>query len=255
MQSDTRRGPMKNVTKNLKDHKSSFILKSKTRPARRLSPQLSAYFRSYAKKEGSEDSHVRIFRALKGKTKARTVLYPGCHRHITPSFFFPNVHYVDSDSKVSNLYTDPKTLTFVKDHKEYPEDPDIKFSCKDFTSKIAKPKSVDLLISLSAGIISKPCGQYVKPGGYLFVNDSHSDARTVYLDSRFKLVSVYDESRDFFDDDPDALTKYFHTKDGKEITRKMILEGIKNPRAKRLLQLTAEKGFYLFQRTKCHRPI
>ena len=34
-------------------------------------------------------------------------------------------------------------------------------------------RSVDLLISQYAGIISQPCKRYLKPGGYLLVNNSH----------------------------------------------------------------------------------
>ncbi len=226
----------------------------KSRPGGRLSKQISAYFKSYVRAGSQEDHYVCIFRALKHMLEIGTVLYPGCHRHITPSFFFPSVYYVDCDDKVAGLYSDEKALMLVDQYKEYATAPNINFSCKRYTDKLGRPNSFDLLISLSAGIVSEPCGKYIKPDGYLFVNDSHSDAKVAYLDHRFELIGVYDEITKAFVDDSHVLSEHFHTIGGEKITREMVNESIEKPRSRRSFKLKAESMFYLFQRKSPDSP-
>jgi hypothetical protein len=210
--------------------------------------QFSEYLRAYRKKGTAEDSHDCIFRALKADIHPEKVLYPGCHRHITPSLFFSNVHYVDSDQKVGGIYSDPKAIDFINSNKEYPQSPQLSFSCKDYNSPLDSPESYDLLISLSADVVSAPCEQYLKPGGHLFVNDSHSDARTAYLNPRFRLVSTYDSTTGSFCGDKNILADHFHTKDGKEITQAMVNESLEKPPSRRSFKLKAENMYYLFQK-------
>lgn len=211
------------------------------------SRQLSAYFRSYSK-NGNKDPHFSIFSSLKAIVKPKTVLYPGCYRHITPSLFFPDVHYVDSDRRVAGIYNDTKAYAFIESNKIYSGKQRIKFTCKDYTTEIQEVGGVDLLISLSAGLVSKFCGKYVKPGGYLFVNDSHSDARTASLDSRFELVGVYDENLEEFVQDKQELLKHFTTVSGEPISQDQVEESIKKSKARRHFKLQAESMFYLYRR-------
>jgi hypothetical protein len=211
------------------------------------SAQLSAYFRSYVHKDGGE-YHSSIFRILKAMLNPQKVLYPGCHRHITPSLFFSTVDYIDCDPKVGKLYTDPKALAYVEENKEYKEETVINFDCKDFNANIGFAGSYDLLISLSAGFVSTPCERYLKEKGYLFVNDAHSDASTAYLNENFKLVGMYDRTKEKFDDDSAILAGCFHTKDGKKLTKAHVEKGAKDAKFKRSLGLLSESMFYLFQK-------
>lgn len=213
------------------------------------SSQLSAYMRSYLKNGAKEDYHAPIFCALQKEVQPEKVLYPGCHRHITASLFFPNVHYVDVDAKVGGLYRDKKALDFVADNKAYEGNFSITFSCKNYeTDTLEELKSVDLLLSLSAGLVSRSCCKYVKPGGYLFVNDSHSDARVAYFDDHFELVGIYNELFEKFETAQGILAKHFHTVEGEKITEQMVNESIKTPRSKRTFKLAAESMFYLFKK-------
>lgn len=222
----------------------------KSRPKGRLSKQFSAYFRSYVRGDAVEDDHVPLFRALQAELTIKKILYPGCHRHITPSLFFSDVHYVDADKRVAGLYSDPKALAYIKQHKTYPEPSNIKFSCKDFTTELGLESSVDLLISLSAGIVSRPCCHYLKLGGHLLVNDSHYDARTTFLNKQFKLVAVFNDVTKSFDQDAKVLAEHFHTRDGKPITVAMAEESLVKPRGKRSFKLKVESRFYLFKKVK-----
>merc|ERR1711974_44857 len=210
-----------------------------------MSKHLRGYFTSYVKREALEDPHVPMFRALKKQIKISTVLYPGSFRHLTPSFFFPTVHYVDFDPKVGEIFSDAKAVAFVEANKEYEEPLKMIFHCEDYSSLDTKSvETPELLISLNAGIISKPCGKFLKPGGYFLVNDGHSDARTTFLDGSFKLVGVYDESSQTFLTEEKLLQEYFHTKTGR-VTHEMVAESLSKPASKLSYRFKKESGYYL----------
>mmetsp|Transcript_7138 Transcript_7138/g.24781 ORF Transcript_7138/g.24781 Transcript_7138/m.24781 type:complete len:276 (+) Transcript_7138:195-1022(+) len=220
-------------------------------PQGKLSSALSAYFRSYAKGAGAEDVHVPVFRALKRIQNLEQVLYPGCHRHITPSLFFPRVHYVDCDEKVGDIYRDAKALDFINDNKEYTQQTVVSFSRGDFfsSSPVVEEEYFDLVISLSAGNVSEPCGRYLKEGGYLLVNEAHGDAYRAYLDQRFELAAVYDEDSQQFDTSSDVVKECFHTRGGEELTKAMFDEIMLKPKSRRPNKLRFQRDamFYLFR--------
>ena len=230
-----------------KSVKKQASAKKVAKKARKGSAELTAYFKTY--KGGLGDIHIPVFRALKKFTAARKVLYPGCHRHITASLFFESVVYVDNYVKIRGTFSDEKVLDFVKENKEYTENPDITFKCKNFESDFGeKPGSFDLLMSLSAGIVSTSCGDYVKKRGYFLASDAHFDARMTYIDPRFELLAVYNNEKGDFDVSDDAKKGHFTTTLGKAMTKEMVQESIDKPKAKRSFKLQKETLFYLFQR-------
>ena len=138
-----------------------------------------------------EDPHVKRLQliaqtlSLPGGAAIRRVLYPGCWIHISPSLVFPDVTYVDSFTGRKNLlktfFQDNHSLllSYLEAHKLYPEAPSVTLRQQDYRHPVpnVEPQSMDLLISLDAGAeISTTCAQYVRPGGYLYVNDGHGDA-------------------------------------------------------------------------------
>ena len=214
---------------------------------RKGSAALSAYFKTY--KGGLGDFHIPIFRALKKATSAETLLYPGCHRHITASLFFKNVVYVDNYAKIGPVFTDEKVMQFVKENKEFPEEPVVTFKCKNFESDFGeKIGSFDLMLSLSAGIVSKSCAKYLKSGGYLLAGDAHYDARMSFVDPQFTFVAVYDDVENKFDLSEEAKSGHFVTTKGVIINAAMVQESIDLPKAKRHFKLQKETLFYLFQK-------
>ena len=218
----------------------------KKKGALRGSAQFSAYMKSY---KGLNDFHLPVFTAVQKFTSPAKVLYPGCHRHITASLIFQSVVYIDNYSKVKELYSDPKALEFVRENKEYSQEPEIVFKCKNFEGNFGEnEKSFDLLMSLSAGIVSKPCGKYLKSGGYLFVSDAHFDARMAFVDPDFNLVGVYDDGLSDFDTSGKELSCHFISTKGVKMTNNMVQESIDKPKAKRSFKLQKEALFYLFQR-------
>ena len=105
------------------------------------------------------------------------------------------------------------------------------------------------MISLSAGIVSEPCGRYLKGGGYLLVNEAHGDACRAYLDQRYELAAVYDETSEQFDTSSDVVKECFRTKGGEELTRAMFDEIMLKPKSRRpsKLRFRRDAMFYLFR--------
>jgi len=215
---------------------------------------MSAYLRSY---KGLGDYHLDIFRGVAGlilahqTTKAPSaisVVYPGCHRHISASLVFPSVTYIDCDSRVTPLFSDPKALSFIETHKEYPQDSDIRALTKSFDAKLSLPDaSFDLLISASAGIVTKSCTRYVRKGGFLLVSDAHYDARMAHTMKEWDLKAVYHMDKKAFDSDVEG---HFQLKGGGSVTEKHVQESIDQPsKQKRSFKLREEALFYAFQRT------
>lgn len=202
--------------------------------------------------KGLDDWHIPIFREVEHLTKAKHVLYPGCDKHVTASLFFPSVVYVDCNKKVEAVFKDEQVLEWVTVNKAYSTEPTIKFICKSFESAFEKVASFDLMISASAGIVSKPCSKYLKPGGYFLVSDAHFDARTTFLRPDFTLIGVYDMETKTLETSVQTLAGLFQTTKGSPINKSQVEESIKLPKQKRSFKLQKEAMFmfYLFQKQK-----
>ena len=236
------------------------------------STALTAYRRSY-EKQGQPDAHQVVFASLPIPTPKR-VLYPGCYRHITASLCFSHVEYLDCDEKVSDVYKDEIVCQWVmqqwarlrsddgNDKDERDDKPTWNFTCASFddSNLFFEEASFDLIISLSAGIVSTPCLRYLRDddNGYLLVNDSHGDASAAFVNPQLKLVAVYQGSNNN-DNDNDAggwtmdtsiLHEYFvTTPQGIPLApaqaKQAATIGVK---AKRSYKLAKEAPFYLFQK-------
>jgi len=192
---------------------------------------LRNYQRSYCKKhkDGMDRYHVEIFDALQrtffsgppSTTTATTrtpikVLYPGCHRHITPSLVFSDVTYVDCDHKVGDIFDANNSIIqdWMIAHKQYGEHPQIRFVVSTY-KEMSHPRhnihenSYDLLISLSAGIVTEDCLLYLRPGGLYLVNAAHADAYVAFLSPELKIRAYWNDATKTFCQDPDLLKDLF----------------------------------------------
>ena len=212
--------------------------------------------------------YIEVFELVQatfGEGRQPSVLYPGCHRHLSASLIWSKVDYVDCDTKVADVYGDDACFQWVMQSAEYaPEEtPVYSFTCANFSSPLTfEYDHYDLLISLSAGIVSTPCVPYLIPGkGLLVVNDSHSDARTAYLDDRLHLVGVVlrrgrendaEPAPLQVETSPTKLQRYFRTtKEGLPLTHTMVEESIRiGSVAKRSFRLMDEQDVlvYIFRR-------
>ena len=120
---------------------------------------------------------IDLWRLIRNQFGISKVIYPGSYIQISPSFIFPYVVYVDSDKNAVKFFQSNALVEMVNERKEYPEDPEIIFHGIDYRNLIEDYHSkFDLLISQYAGFISGVCRPYLRPGGYLLVNNSHGDA-------------------------------------------------------------------------------
>ncbi|WP_316506109.1 class I SAM-dependent methyltransferase [Nitrosopumilus sp.] len=194
-----------------------------------------------------DDQRLGQFVEIREKFQIKSVMYPGCFVHITPSFVFPKVVYVDSYKKANIFFDNPKVLEFIRKKKEYKDEPDVLFYHRDYTKNIVDLDDgdcFDLLVSQYAGFVSQHCKKYLKPGGVLLVNNSHGDATMASIDKDYELVGVLNRKNDdkysFSEKD---LSSYFIPKKPVKITKKYVRQ------INRGIGYTKSASAYIFRKT------
>mmetsp|Transcript_14018 Transcript_14018/g.17376 ORF Transcript_14018/g.17376 Transcript_14018/m.17376 type:complete len:288 (-) Transcript_14018:349-1212(-) len=128
------------------------------------------------------------------------VLYPGCYIHVTPSFVFPEVVYVDSYKGKSNImqkfFQNENVLDQLVEQRCYSQPKQITYRQSDYRSDFGEElESFDMLLSFSAGSISSQCLKYVKREGILFADDEHADASIASTNPELRLIAAVQGSR------------------------------------------------------------
>jgi len=133
-----------------------------------------------------------LFETVKRKYSCQSVLYPGCSIHITPSFYFQHVVYIDISEIARDFFKDiEKVKEFIIDNKTYKQSTFIQFLNQDYTKELPiRENSYDLLIALYAGEITQSCKKYVKPGGIILTNNHQNDAVEVLKDTSLFLDAL-----------------------------------------------------------------
>jgi len=171
------------------------------------------------------------------------VIYPGSFIQISPSFIFSYVVYVDSDKNAVKFFKSNALVEMINERKEYPEDPEMVFHGVDYKNQIEDYHTkFDLLISQYAGFISGVCKPYLKPGGYLLVNNSHGDAGMASIDSDYKLIYAVHKTKGKYRLSNSSLDTYFIPKKDITITKELLLD------RKKGLGYTKTAPLYLFQK-------
>lgn len=175
-----------------------------------------------------DDERLGLFLEIAGKFNISNVIYPGSFVHITPSFVFPKVIYVDSYKKAKVFFDDPSVYEYICKNKIYQDKPVVRFYLKNYTGNIDEPeKSFDLLISQYAGFISQGSKKYLKVGGILLANNSHGDAGMASIDKDYKFIGTINKrSGGKYKFSDKNLNEYFIPKKHIVITKK-YLEKIK----------------------------
>ena len=169
--------------------------------------------------------NLSLFEKLVEKYNVKSVLYPGCYVHITPSLCISRAVYVDLELPAKKFFADPYVLAYIESRKSYKETPSVTFYHQSYESPINEPEeSFDLIISQYAGFISEPTKKYLKKGGILVVNNSHGDAGLASLDSDFKLIAVANNRDGKFVLSDKELDQYFVPKKKVEITPQYLKE-------------------------------
>lgn len=172
------------------------------------------------------------------------VLYPGSFVDIAASFVFPNVVYVDSDRRAATFFSDITGVDeLIQKYGRGSRTAQWDFQSADYTTDIGvEDESVDLLISLYAGFISKECTRYLKQGGHLLVNSSHGDAALASLDDRYRLAAAVGKHSNGYRTDATDLDTYLIPKTGHAPSRNAVLA------SGRGIAYTKPSAAYLFER-------
>ncbi len=133
-----------------------------------------------------------LFELIKDVYGCGTVLYPGCSIHITPSFYFQHVVYVDMSETAKEFFQEKqKVLSFINSNKKYKQSAYIQFIHIDYTKQLPlRENNYDLLLSLYAGGIIKSCVKYIKPGGIIVSNNHQNDVQQALEDSSVRLEAL-----------------------------------------------------------------
>ena len=148
--------------------------------------------RIWAEQDRHPGDRQRLFTALHETFQPRSALYPGSFADIAPSFVIDEVTYVDSDRRAAQFFGDDEGVDeLIAAHRRVGDRARWRFIAADYRDSLPVPDgSVDLLISLYAGLVSDACTRYLRPGGMVLANTSHGDASLVALDDRFDLAAA-----------------------------------------------------------------
>lgn len=181
---------------------------------------------------GTNDWHLYAFRLIAARFAPTRVLYPGSWIHVTPSLVFSSVIYIDLSATIEREFQDVALRQYLNDNAEYLQQPWFKFYRADYRRDLGLDDvSFDLILSLSAGLISRDCRHYLKRRGYLLVNNEHHDASMAYVDPSYALIGVFPTGTRY-SEAPSTIQRYFHTTKNAPITHDMITENIQRPPSK-----------------------
>lgn len=121
-----------------------------------------------------------------------TVLYLGSSIHVTPSFYFRHVVYVDRGDQAARFFADVEMVdALVADRGHHRRAPYVHFIHQDFTMPLAlREASFDLALALYAPGASAAAARYLRYGGLLVTDNHRGDASSALSDDRLALVAV-----------------------------------------------------------------
>ena len=130
-----------------------------------------------------------LFRLVRDLVTVHCVLYPGSSVHITPSFFFSNVCYVDHAEKANRFFSDSDLVNdIINKYKEYNQDTRWRFINANFQNNLSVLEGTfDLIISLFSGRQIEYTSPYLRRGGYVLTSDEFSDHTYLMGNQHFEL--------------------------------------------------------------------
>ncbi|MFC1914692.1 hypothetical protein ACFLWK_00330 [Chloroflexota bacterium] len=189
------------------------------------------------------DERLGQFAILAERYNIGSALYPGSFVHVTPSFVFPSVTYIDTDKRAKKFFNDLSVYGFVEKHKTYKDSPEIRFFAEDYRNdNLELNRDYDLLISQYAGFVSQHCKRFLKIGGLLLVNNSHGDASMSYIDSDYEFIGIFTKRGNNWSLSEKDLGLYFIPKKPLNITKEYI------EKVGRGVGYTKSPAGYLFKR-------
>lgn len=118
-----------------------------------------------------------LFALLAGELPVQWVLYPGSSIHITPSFCFNRVSYVDRSDEVAAFFADADGVNaLIESNCAYARTPFWEFVHADVSHPLPfREGQFDLLLALYSGDAIRSCSRYVVVGGYAIADSDCMD--------------------------------------------------------------------------------
>ncbi|NJC95841.1 MAG: hypothetical protein C3F07_14910 [Anaerolineales bacterium] len=193
--------------------------------------------------EERQFERLDLFKTIADEFKVKRVLYPGSFVHVTPSFVFPSVVYIDNDKQANKFFKSPEIHQLIEDRKVYPQDASFMFHFADYGDGFdEKEKSFDLLISQYAGFVGQYCKPFLKKGGLLLANNSHGDAGVAAMDKDYQLAAVFSLRSGKYKMSKSNLDDYFVPKSSIKLTKEYLMQLQKG------IGYTKSSSAYLFRR-------
>ena len=162
------------------------------------------------------DERRGLFETVRSEFGPESGLYPGCFVHITPSFVFAQMTYVDSDRNAARFFASDAPSKLISENVAEDAAHRFSFFAQDYRDPVpVADESVDLLVSQYGGFVSEVCTRYLAPGGYLVANNSHGDAGVAACSDHYRLVGVVDRRDDRWALRTTDLASYFEPKSTK----------------------------------------
>lgn len=155
-----------------------------------------------------------LFELISKEYPGGNVLYPGCSMHITPSFVFQHVVYVDQSKEAKEFFANDQAVReLITDSKIYKTASYYRFLSGDYTiwPLALEDCSFDILISLYAGNVIRYCKRYVRYGGIIVSNNFHDEALDALKQEDLRLIGYIRKAKNkytLYKDDPNAVLKH-----------------------------------------------
>lgn len=133
-----------------------------------------------------------LFELIQKEFKINSVLYPGCLIHITPSFYFNHVVYLDKGDVSIEFFSKTNQVSeLINKNKFYKESAYWFFIGKDFEDDLElRVNSFDMLLSIFSGKLIKYFDKYIKRGGLILTNSLFSDNESIKNNADFNLLGL-----------------------------------------------------------------
>lgn len=172
-----------------------------------------------------QDERRELFSLLAKQFSVKTGIYPGSFVHITPSFYIPEMAYIDNDRRISKFFRDPEVKKYIEDNKAYAETPKITGIQADYSKTLDLDEDYfDMMFSFYAGFISEACKRYLRSDGILIANNSHGDASLAISDPEYSSIGVIIRNRDKFRMVTENIGGYLEKKDNTPIDTVKVKE-------------------------------
>ncbi|SEI88885.1 hypothetical protein SAMN04488113_12921 [Alkalibacterium gilvum] len=151
--------------------------------------KVKSFYEDYISKIGKRKA---LYKKVINDFDVSSVLYPGSHIDISPSFIIPNVTYIDNFKGAIRFFKDIDAVNmYIDEQKDYKEKSEAKFIGKNYYDNL-DIEPVDLVISQYAGFVGQATKDYLKKDGILLCNDSHGDATLAYCDEDYIFIGIVD---------------------------------------------------------------